>query len=79
MCLNISMLSNASEELCLGLGKPDGSNNKKEGPFQNNALLPKSTKSPFLVPISDGLQSPGTNLHNSISDKARIAFFLFST
>ena len=73
------MLSNASEELCLGLGKPDGSNNKKEGPFQNNTLLPKSTKSPFLVPIFHGLQSPGTNLHKSVPVKARIAFVLFST
>ena len=34
-----SMLSNASEELCLGLCQPDASNNKKDGPFQNNAFF----------------------------------------
>ena len=57
------MLSNTPEELCLGLGEQDGSNNKKEGLFQNNTSIPKSTKPPFLVPISDELQSPSTNLH----------------
>ena len=75
MCFNIFNVI----KLCLGLGQPDAPNNKKDGPFQNNALLPKSTKSPFLVAISDGLQSPGTNRHKSISVKARIAFVLFST
>ena len=52
---------------------------KKDGPFQNNALLAKWTKSLFLVAISDGLQPPGTNRHKSISVKARIAFVLFYT
>ena len=66
------MLSNTPEELCLGLGEQDGSNNKKEGLFLNNTSIPKSTKSPFLVPISDELQSPSTNLHKPISVKARI-------
>ena len=74
-----SILSNASEELCLGLGQPDGSNNKKHGPFQNNELLPKSTKSPLLIEIFHGLQSPGANHHKFMSAEARIAFFLFST
>ena len=41
-------------------------------------ITSQSTKSPFLVPIPDGLQSPGTNRHKSISVKARIAFVQFS-
>ena len=69
------MSSKAPEELCLGLGQPDGSYNKKEGPFQKIALLPNSPKFPFLVQTSDELHSPGTNLYKSISVKARITFF----
>ena len=64
---------------CLCLGQPDGSNSKKEGLFQNKTLLPKSTKSLFQVPIYDGLQSSHRNLHKSISVKARMECFLFST
>ena len=80
ICVSTFWLSsNASEELCLGLGQPHGSNKRTDSPFQNNALLPKSTKSVFLVPISDALQFPGTNFHKSTSVKAWIAFAQFST
>ena len=51
----------------------------KEGSLQNSTLLSQSTKSPFLVAISNGLQPPGKNLHKPKSIKTWIAFVLFST
>ena len=64
------MLSNTSGEICLGLGQPDGSNNKEKVHFKTIYYFLNQQNLLFLVPISDGLQSPDANLHKSISVKA---------